>query len=42
MKPHHNAPFSIPPTPFERHLARKHSLPRHWVRTLDELRGGHR
>lgn len=42
MKLHHNAPFSIPLTPFERHLARKQRLPSHWVRTLNELREGHR
>ncbi len=42
MKALPSASPRIPLTPFERHLVRKHSLPIHWVRTLNELRGGHR
>ena len=42
MKTERKAPQSIPVTPFERHLMYKHNLPHHWVRTNNELRGGHR
>ena len=42
MRTEPRTPALAPVTPFERRLSSKHNLPDHWVRTNNELRGGHR